>query len=279
MDFVDEVWPFRVDLGIDNLVTGASADSKILAKRTVSLFGFSLSDVSIEQAVQTVLALAQGDSTGHYVVTPNLDHAVLLAQRPELAEVYQSASLVLGDGRPLVWSSHWLRKPLTERVAGSDLVPAVLQAAKRSLKLYLLGARPGVAELAAAKIESKYEHIRVVGYQSPPVGFEHDNELNNRAVRLVAETEPDILILGLGAPKQELWVYRERHRLRAKVAICAGATIDFIAGERRRAPLWCQRYGLEWAYRVIGEPGRLVPRYARDAYWFPKLLLGELRKK
>lgn len=96
------------------------------------------------------------------------------------------------------------------------------------------------------------------------------------AVKLVADTRPELLLVGLGAPKQERWSYRERHRLQARVILCVGATIDFLAGTRSRAPQWCQRYGLEWIYRTLEEPRRMLPRYATDSAMFPRLLVKQL---
>lgn len=244
----------------------------------IGLFGFRFDKCTLAEAAERVLGLVEKDGTGHYVVTPNVDHAVLLHKRPELSAVYGDASLVVADGLPLIWASRWFGKSLPERVAGSDLVPAVFRAAQRPINVYLLGARPGVAEAAARNIEREYRNVRVVGLQSPSVGFEKESQSNDEAVNQVAEKAPDVLVLGLGAPKQELWAHRERHRLRAKVILCAGATIDFIAGERKRAPVWCQRYGLEWAYRALEEPRRLVPRYAEDVAVFPKLLAKEWLK-
>lgn len=241
----------------------------------VALLGFQFDNCTLLQAAQRVLALADTSDIGNYVVTPNVDHAVLLHKRPELAEVYTNAALVVADGLPLIWASRWLGRALPERVAGSDLVPMVFKLARRVLRVYLLGAPPGVAAAAARKIEQQYPNIRVVGVQSPPIGFEKDPTTNDAAARDVAEAAPEILVLGLGAPKQELWAYRERHRLSARVILCAGATIDFLAGSRARAPVWCQQYGLEWAYRALEEPKRLVPRYAEDALIFPQLLAKE----
>ena len=259
------------------LVSGVSVENLQIANPAkVGLFGFRFDKVTLEQAVERVLALANTKGGGHYVVTPNLDHAAILHKCPELAEIYEAAALVLADGLPLIWASRWLGKSLSERVAGSDLVPAILASAPSPLRVYLLGARPGVAQTAAENIEKQYPNIRIVGVQSPPVGFENDPPTNDKVVKLVANTAPDLLVLGLGAPKQEIWAFRERHRLAANVTVCAGATIDFLAGERVRAPLWCQRTGLEWAYRVMTEPRRLFPRYAKDAMAFPLLLAKQL---
>ncbi len=242
----------------------------------VSLFGFNFDKITLRQAVQRVLELADGDEDGQYVVTPNLDHAVVLHRRPELLPIYDGAALVLADGQSVVWASHWLRRPLPERVTGSDLVPAVFEAAGRPLRVFLLGAGPGIAKLAAQRIETHYPKIRIAGVHSPPIGFETSPQENELAVKLVIEARPELLLVGLGAPKQELWAYRERHRLGARVILCVGATIDFLAGARSRAPEWCQRHGLEWVHRTWEEPRRMVPRYANDAVMFPRLLFKQL---
>jgi N-acetylglucosaminyldiphosphoundecaprenol N-acetyl-beta-D-mannosaminyltransferase len=116
-----------------------------------------------------------------------------------------------------------------------------------------------------------------VGTYSPPSGFEDDPLENARIQAAIDSTAPELLIVGLGAPKQELWVHRHRHELRANVALCVGATIDFLAGHRRRSPVWMRRAGLEWLHRVCTEPRRLAARYARDAWVFPQLIWREWR--
>ena len=122
---------------------------------------------------------------------------------------------------------------------------------------------------------SRWPAVEVAGTYCPPLGFERDEAQNEAIISQVAAANPDVLIVGLGAPKQELWVHRHRDRLAAKVALCVGATIDFLAGERRRAPVWMRDVGLEWLYRVASEPKRLAARYAHDAWIFPRLLARE----
>jgi len=141
--------------------------------------------------------------------------------------------------------------------------------------VYLLGAAPGVAERAAENVHRRWPAVRVVGTYSPPIGFERDAVENEGILERIADARPDVLVVGLGAPKQELWVHQHREKLAAKVALCVGATIDFLAGEKARAPRWMQRVGLEWFYRVASEPKRLAARYARDAWIFPRLLARE----
>ncbi|MEX2093848.1 MAG: WecB/TagA/CpsF family glycosyltransferase, partial [Pirellulales bacterium] len=243
------------------------------------LFGMRIARVTMHDAVGYVLnscAEPRGDAS-RYVVTPNVDHAVMFQQCSDLREAYADASLVLADGLPLVVASHFFRKSLPERVAGSDLVPRLLASGK-PLRVFLLGAAPGVAEVAAHRIRMQWPGVQVVGTYSPPLGFEHDAAENERILAAVAAAQPDLLIVGFGAPKQELWVHQNRRQLQAKVAICAGATIDFLAGHRRRSPLWMRRAGLEWLHRVASEPRRLAGRYARDAWEFPRLMWHEWRR-
>mgnify|MGYP003867176481 CR=1 FL=1 len=223
--------------------------------------------------------LADSPRPCRYVVTPNVDHAVLVQHHEGLRAAYQDASLVVADGMPVVWASRLLRRPLPERVTGSDLVPALYTSAsnERPLRTYLLGAMPGVAERAAKNIAQRWPTVEVVGTYSPPFGFEHDAAENERILEKIAAVRPDVLIVGVGAPKQELWVHANRDRIDASLAICAGATIDFLAGEKRRAPGWMRRTGLEWLHRCATEPRRLLKRYLRDAAVFPGLLWREWR--
>lgn len=244
----------------------------------VELFGVAIDSLRMEQAVGQIQAwIADPAPRCHFVVTPNVDHIVMLQHHAGLIAAYRDAGMILADGIPVLWSSRLLGHPLPERVAGSDLVPALFAAATvdRPLRVYLLGAAPGVADLAAQNIRRRWSSVEIAGTYSPPLGFDRSAAECESILARVAEAAPDVLIVGLGAPKQELWVHKYRERLAAKVALCVGATIDFLAGERRRAPLWMQDAGLEWLYRVASEPRRLAARYARDAVIFPRLLARE----
>jgi N-acetylglucosaminyldiphosphoundecaprenol N-acetyl-beta-D-mannosaminyltransferase len=110
------------------------------------------------------------------------------------------------------------------------------------------------------------------------LGFEHDPREEGAILRMLADAEPELIVVGLGAPKQELWVHRHFHHLPGKVALCVGATIDFIAGAKRQAPVWMRRSGLEWLHRLMNEPRRLAGRYAKDAWIFPQLVWREWRR-
>ncbi len=247
----------------------------------VKLFGVDIDAVRMPEAVSRLMDWIHGDepSGHHYVVTPNVDHAVMLQEHDGLMAAYGDADLILADGMPVVLASRMLRKPLPERVTGADLVPALFAAAddQRPVTAYLLGAMPGVAETAAKNIEQKWPAVRVVGTYSPPFGFENDEDENTAILERIREAKPDVLVVGLGAPKQELWVHKHREQIDARISLCVGATIGFLAGNTPRAPRWMQRSGLEWLFRVASEPRRLFKRYARDAWVFPRLVWREWR--
>lgn len=247
----------------------------------IKLFGASIDPLRMPEAVSVLLGWlsTEEEAPCRFVVTPNVDHTVLLQHHAGLQAAYQDAALILADGWPVVAASRLLGRPLPERVPGSDLVPALFDAvpASKPISVYLLGAAPGVAERAAVCIERRWQEVKVVGTYSPPLGFEKDDAENERILARIHEARPDVLVVGLGAPKQELWVHRNREQLQVRVALCVGATIDFLAGEKRRAPVWVRRVGLEWAHRMFSEPRRLAKRYAHDAWVFPQLVWREWR--
>ncbi len=250
--------------------------------KPVSLFGIELDAVSRREAVTRLHEWIRDDlAVCRYVVTPNVDHIVMLQHDVDLRAAYSDASLVVADGWPVVLASRILAAPVPERVAGSDLVPELFDTADRArpLRVFLLGAAPGVAEQAARRIESQWGAVEVVGCYSPPIGFETSDKENKHILRQLAAHQPDLLVIGLGAPKQELWIHRFHQVIPAKIAICAGATIDFLAGHKSRAPRWVQRFGMEWLHRVLSEPKRLARRYFRDAWIFPRIVLRELLRK
>ncbi len=257
--------------------TGINAATHLPEAEKRQLFGVAIDALTMEGAVDRLWSWineAQSDARCRYVVTPNVDHAVLLQENPDLRAAYKDADLVLADGHPVVWASRLLGCPLPERVAGSELVPHLFDFFNRygKLKVFLLGAAAGVAEVAAGNMLQQWPNVQTVGVYSPPLGFENDKVECANILTKIARCKPDVVVVGLGAPKQELWVHRHHRLIDAKVALCVGATIDFLAGEKQRAPYWMQRAGLEWAHRMCSEPKRLVRRYARDAWVFPQLV-------
>jgi len=247
-------------------------------KEQIQIFGMGINPVRMPEAVACLREwIAQRDGTCRYVVTPNTDHALLFQRHEGFRRACGDASLVTADGMPVVLASRLFGRALPQRVTGADLVPAMFSAAtaEAPLRTFLLGSASGVAERAATAVMSKWPHVKIVGTYSPPMGFEHDEEEQQNILARVNAVKPDFLVVGLGAPKQELFVHKHREHLEASVAVCVGGTIDYLAGDLPRAPLWMRNAGLEWLYRCLTEPRRLAPRYFRDAWHFPGLLWKE----
>lgn len=236
----------------------------------------------MDEAVASLRSwISEDEGECRYVVTPNVDHTVLLQENNELSKAYDAAHLILADGHPIVWASRLLRKPLPERVPGSELVPALFDSFNENgqLKVFLLGALPGVGAIAAANMKKRWPNVQTVGVYSPPLGFENDPGECNDILGRIALSRPDVVIVGLGAPKQEIWANRYYKEMNAKAALCVGATIDFLAGKQKRAPIWMQKTGVEWLHRMCSQPRRLVKRYAKDAWVFPQLVWRQMFSK
>jgi N-acetylglucosaminyldiphosphoundecaprenol N-acetyl-beta-D-mannosaminyltransferase len=231
--------------------------------------------LTFEQALDRVEALIKAGVPA-YFITANLHYAMLTARDRRLAEVNEKAAFLLADGMPLVWASRWRPRRLPERVAGSDLVPVLCgRAALRQYRVFLLGGPPGVAEEAARKLCERYPGLQVVGTECPPfreLSEQEQADLQNR----IRAARPDLLFVAFGQPKGELWLAGHCPALGVPACVQVGATLDFIAGRVRRAPRWIQRLGLEWVYRLSGEPGRLAGRYARNFLFALKMLALDL---
>lgn len=217
-----------------------------------------------------------------YVVTPNVDHIVVLENHTKFKQAYDEAALTVIDGNPVLWVARLSGEPVPCTVRGSDLTPAIFACFndnREPVKVFLLGAAAGVADRAAARIMQKWPSVNVVGTMSPPYGFEKSPAESDAICRAVNASGADLLVIGLGAPKQELWINQYQQQLSVKVALCVGATIDFMAGEKSRAPLWMRKAYLEWLHRALSEPKRLGMRYLKDGIIFPGLVLKELFTK
>lgn len=173
----------------------------------ISLLRCEIDPLSKSEAVSTIIGWTRDNAGCRYIVTPNVHHLVLLQKLASLQKAYEGADLTLVDGRPVGWALKLMKTPVPEVVPGSDLVPALFDAATqdRGLTVFLLGAGPGVAQRAANVIELRWPHVRVVGAFSPLMAFEKDPDELARIVTMVHEAAPDLLVIGLSGPKQEVW--------------------------------------------------------------------------
>lgn len=199
------------------------------------------------------------------LVFVNVDVIMKAEKDEELKNVIQESEYVLADGTPLIWISKLFRRPLKEKISGSDFVPYLCErAALENCRIFLLGGMGDTAQKAGKALKERYPGIQIVGTYSPPVGFESNRKELEHMNQVIRRTKADILIACLGCPKQEKYIYANRGKYDVPVSICAGATIDFLAGNVKRCPKWVSRCGLEWFYRFLQEPERLFRRYFVD---------------
>jgi N-acetylglucosaminyldiphosphoundecaprenol N-acetyl-beta-D-mannosaminyltransferase len=215
-----------------------------------------------------------------FLVTANTDHMMKLQKDADFKDAYNNASLVLADGMPLIWASKFLGTPLKEKISGSDLFPLLCETASRKgYSLFFLGGREGAAEKTADVFRNKFPNIRIVGVYSPPFGFENNLNENYKITQMIKVAKPDILFVGLGAPKQEKWIFKHKNLYEVPVSIGIGASFEFVSGFVRRAPVWMQKCGLEWSWRILMEPKRLWRRYLIDDMQFFWLILKQKLKR
>ncbi len=201
---------------------------------------------------------------------------MLTEQCPELRRINQDAGFIVCDGMPMVWRSRYTKRPLPECVAGSELIYALTKwAAVKGHRVFFLGGAPGVARAAADKLVRRYPGLQVAGVECPPFRPLTDEEEADLLAR-IRHAQPDILYVALGQPKGELWLAKHYRHTGAKVSVQLGASFDFVAGGVARAPLWIQKAGLEWAYRLSQEPHRLARRYGDNAIFLMKALARDL---
>ena len=244
----------------------------------VPIANVAFDNLTMTEAVTRIVQMAQKTDRPRHICTGNLDHLVLLSRDAEFRAIYEAADLVLADGAPVVWLSHLNRRhrPLRERVTGSDLFWELARAsASAGVRLFFLGGAPCAADAAADAVRHLYPSAQICGTYCPPAGKFGDPEEQARIHEAIRAAQPDILLVAFGAPKQEKWIAEHRDRLGVPVAVGVGGTFEMASGLVRRAPLWAQRAGLEWACRFLQEPARLFHRYfLRD---LPFLLLLTVR--
>lgn len=229
------------------------ADQRILIGR------LWLDAVSFAQALDRIAALVDARDGG-CVFTPNVDHVVTAEDDPSFRAAYSRSDLSLADGQALVWAARLLGTPVPEKVSGSDLVwPLMERAAASGWRVYLLGGAPGSAAAAAARLERELG-LRIAGVDAPRISVEGGPD-EAAVLERVRRSEAELVLVGLGAPKQERFIHRALPALGPTVAVGVGASIDFLAGRVRRAPGWISRAGLEWLFRLALEPRRLAHRY------------------
>ena len=255
------------------------------AHTRVDIDGLLFDDVTMDEATARIVELAKMRDRPRFVCTGNLDHLAIAAEDAEFKAAYEAADLVVADGAPVVWLSKLGGTPLKERVAGSDLFWTLGRAsAEHGVTLFFLGGVEGAADAAKAELERRYPGTKIIGTYCPPFKTFGTQEEQDKIRDVVQAAKPDILLVAFGAPKQEKWIAKNKDRLGVPIAIGVGGSFEMACGMLKRAPVWMQRVGLEWAYRFAQQPRRLFDRYiVRDvphlAKAASKTALGRLSRR
>jgi N-acetylglucosaminyldiphosphoundecaprenol N-acetyl-beta-D-mannosaminyltransferase len=248
--------------------------------KRVRIAQVGLDPITVVEAITQIMELVERQSDkAAYVATINAQFIELAYRNPRFARVLSLSSLNVADGVSLIWASKVLGHPLPERVNGTDLMVQVSGAAANAgISLYLLGGKPGAAAATAQRLRESYPGIIIAGVDCPPMGFTEDPLEDAEVCRRIEACRPDILFVGLGAPKQEYWMQAHSH-LPVKVMMGIGGSFELAGGMTRRAPALLQKMGCEWLWRVCLEPRRLWKRYLYGNSLFIYLVLRQWLKR
>lgn len=240
-----------------------------------NILGVGVSAVNMDMALAAIEGWIQ-QRERHYVCVANVHTLTECQKAPDFRQIHNQASMVTPDGMPLVWVSRLKGARHVRRVYGPDLLQAVCEvSARKGYRQYFYGGAEGVPEQLAASLADRCPGLQVAGVESPPFRPLTEDE-DRETVDRINAAHPDIVWVGLGAPKQERWMAAHFDRLEVPVIVSVGAAFDFHAGVKKQAPRWMQRSGLEWLHRLASEPRRLWKRYLINNPWFVWLVLLQL---
>ncbi len=242
---------------------------------TINILGVNVSKMNMKEAVKYAEELLSKDGLS-MIFTPNSEILLYASNDPEYTKVLNSADMIVPDGIGVVYGARLLGDKLEERVAGYDLVVNLFPLmAEKGQSVYLLGAKPGVAETAAEKLAEKYPGLKIAGTHD---GYFKDAD-DEQVIEEINKTSPDFLMVCIGFPRQENWIYKYKDKLNARLAIGAGGCIDVFAGNVQRAPEFYCKHGIEWLYRLIKQPSRFVRMLALPKFGLKVLFKGRKYQK
>ena len=242
-----------------------------MMKNRVTLLNGKFDPFTLSQTTDAIFKdIAEGKRG--WLCTVNVAILMMMRGDAKLQKFVDNALIIVADGQPLVWIAPWLDKPLPERVTGVDLVESICERSVAEKKgIYLLGATSSIVVILANRLRNKFPGLQV-DYAD---GYFSSNDAATRADK-VKQSGASILLVGMGVPRQELFIEEHWERLGVGMAIGVGGSFDVLAGLRRRAPSWVQSLGLEWTYRMLQEPRRLFMRYLVTNLQFIRCLFAEL---
>lgn len=224
----------------------------------MNLLGCNFDEVTQEGAVKWSEDWLANSETSGYITTVNVAILMMMRSDKTLTKFIENSALVVADGLPLIWLSKLLGRPLPERVAGIDLMQDMVRnAAETGKSVYLMGAKPGTVKKVAERFKTENPDLILAGVDD---GY-YTKEQEAERVKNIRESGADLLVVAMGVPRQENFLNDNWDNLGVKLAIPVGGSFDVIAGETKRAPVWMQKTGMEWFYRMCQEPRRLFKRY------------------
>ena len=241
----------------------------------VDILGTPVSSLTMDELFRDWETVIKEGKKAQVCITPV--NSILAARATaRVQEIYQHADYVLCDGVPVKWASNFLGDPIKERITGLDVLPRIFPFSEsRNFSIFLLGASPGVAETLKTVMEAKHPGVKVVGTFVPPFRAVFSDEENEEMIKAINAVKPDILLVSLTAPKQDIWIAENLEKLDTRLAIGIGGAFEVAARMIQRAPLWMQKSGLEWFYRFLQEPKRMFRRYFVEAPVFIPLIIQQ----
>lgn len=240
----------------------------------IQILGIPFDYVNFKEAADRAKRYATGDRF-RYILTPNPEIVMMAQQDSELNKAIQSADMIIPDGIGIVVASKLYGAPLPERVAGFDLMSELIAwGAGTGRTFYLLGGKPGITDHAKRNLEKVYPTIRIVGIHNGYFKGKEEEILNH-----INLCKPNILLVGMGAPLQEKWIFRHRLKLNVNLAIGVGGSFDILAGKSKRAPKIFIKLGLEWFYRLIKEPARIARMIQLPIFLMNVLVETKIKKR
>ena len=241
----------------------------------VNILGVQVSNITNEHLLDAFTTRIQNKQKTQVCITP-VNSVLAAINNPQVLDIYNKAEFVLCDGMPIKWAAGFLNTPIVERITGLDLLPnLVAHCAKHDFTIFLLGASPGVGEQLKQTILAQYPQCKVVGVYVPPFMKVFTEEENKKMIDAINAVSPDVLLVSLTAPKQDIWIAENMDKLNAFVQVGIGGAFEVMAGLAKRAPKWMHAAGLEWFYRFIQEPKRLFRRYFIEAPLFIPLIIKQ----
>ena len=255
--------------------TGSDGNKNVSTMAPYQVAGVQINCDSLGNAIELIMEEKKTDRA-FSVYTLNLDHVSQLRKNTRFRKAYSRARFTLPDGFPIALAGRLAGRDVT-RACGSDLIePLCKQAAQADMSVFLLGSTNLVLADCAEQLAKKAPGLKIAGLHAPPFGFEPFSEQADDVIDIIKKSNADFCFIALGAPRQELFAARCLDRLDGTALICIGASLDFITGAQRRAPSFFQNFGMEWLWRLAGNPTRLAHRYLLSAYVLPSVLIASL---